>query len=125
MSGTAARPWLPTAAGREVNARKGLRGSGPGIRRLTAFRESVGVDKEDAVSMGKDPTALRQTLGFLAERYPIRTVSVFGPAARGGLRPDRDIDLPVEFKPQGAPSLWSDCQLRDNRSRVFERASAL
>ncbi|HKK04705.1 MAG TPA: hypothetical protein VKA50_02545 [Gammaproteobacteria bacterium] len=38
--------------------------------------------KDDAVSIGKDVTALRQTPGFVAERYPIRTVSVFGPGAR-------------------------------------------
>jgi len=75
-------PSAPHGRRPQVNARKGLRGSGPGIGRLTAFRESAGVGKDDAVSIGKDVTALRQTPGFVAERYPIRTVSVFGPGAR-------------------------------------------
>jgi hypothetical protein len=41
----------------------------------------------------------RERLAELCRRHGIRRLAVFGSAARGGLRPDSDLDLLVEFEP--------------------------
>ncbi|NIT62565.1 MAG: nucleotidyltransferase family protein [Gammaproteobacteria bacterium] len=84
-----------------------------------ASRESAGVNGDDAVVIGKDLTVSRKALNSLAERFHIRRLSIFGSAARGELRPDSDIDLLVEFEPEGAPSLWTQTELQDELSRLF------
>lgn len=84
-----------------------------------APQRRAGRNREDAVVIGKDLTVSRKALDSLVERFHIRRLSVFGSAARGELRPDSDIDLLVEFEPEGAPSLWTDSQLRDELSRLF------
>jgi predicted nucleotidyltransferase len=40
-----------------------------------------------------------EQLSALCERHGIRTLAVFGSAARGELRPGSDIDILVEFEP--------------------------
>jgi predicted nucleotidyltransferase len=84
-----------------------------------ASQETVGVNREDAVVIGKNLTVSRKALNSLVERFHIRRLSIFGSAARGELRPDSDIDLLVEFEPEGAPSLWSQTELQDGLSRLF------
>src|SRR5215472_5949968 len=44
-------------------------------------------------------------LAELCRRYQVRELSLFGSAARGEMRPDSDIDLPVEFLPGAEVSL--------------------
>ena len=44
-------------------------------------------------------------LADLRRRYQVRELSLFGSSARGEMRPDSEIDLPVEFLPNADASL--------------------
>jgi uncharacterized protein len=44
-------------------------------------------------------------LAALCGRYSVRRLSHFGSRARGGARPDSDVDLLVEFEPGARPTL--------------------
>lgn len=44
------------------------------------------------------PAILAQHREEIEERYGVRTLSVFGSAARGELTPDSDVDVFVEFE---------------------------
>jgi predicted nucleotidyltransferase len=39
------------------------------------------------------------SLADLCRKYRVQELSLFGPAARGGMRPDSDLDIIVEFDP--------------------------
>ena len=39
------------------------------------------------------------SLAAVCRRYGVKELSLFGSAARGGMRPESDIDLMVEFEP--------------------------
>ncbi len=39
-------------------------------------------------------------LAQICDRYSVRELAVFGSAARGDIRPDSDVDLLVDFKPE-------------------------
>jgi len=65
-------------------------------------------DNDDAVtaidiltSLGVSP----ETIADFCRRWHIREFAVFGSAARGELRPDSDVDVMVEFKPEARWSL--------------------
>lgn len=45
------------------------------------------------------------TLTRFCERHHIRRLALFGSQLKGTARPDSDIDLLVEFEPEGVPGL--------------------
>ncbi|AFL73998.1 putative nucleotidyltransferase [Thiocystis violascens DSM 198] len=45
------------------------------------------------------------TLADFCKRHRIRRLSLFGSHLKGAARPDRDLDLLVEFEPQQVPGL--------------------
>ena len=59
-------------------------------------------------------------LAAICRRYRIRELSVFGSAARGGMRPDSDIDILVEFEPGAHPGLGF-FQLEEQLSELLGR----
>jgi predicted nucleotidyltransferase len=46
-----------------------------------------------------------EALREICERHQIRELSIFGSAVRGEMRPDSDVDLPVESLPGAQISL--------------------
>ncbi len=74
---------------------------------------------EGGIEIAPGIRVARDDLMRLVEAYHIRKLGVFGSAARGGLRPDSDIDLLVEFEPGSAPSFWQDDRLQQAFSHLF------
>ncbi len=60
-------------------------------------------------------------LGNLCRRYSVRELSVFGSAAHGGMRPDSDIDLLVEFLPDAEVGLLEHAGLMLDLSELLGR----
>jgi hypothetical protein len=77
------------------------------------------MDARDPLNPGDDLTVPRDALRSLAERFHIERPALFGSAARGGLRPDSDVDLPGGFHPGHAPSLWTATVLEDGLARLI------
>lgn len=63
----------------------------------------------------------RRALAALCRRYGVRKLSVFGPAARGELRPDSGVDLLVEFRPASKTTLWGLVDMEQKLSTLFGR----
>lgn len=61
----------------------------------------------------------REELSLLLAKYHVRTLSVFGSAARGELTEGSDIDLLVEFEPNKSPSLGGLVDLSDKLSALM------
>jgi predicted nucleotidyltransferase len=68
-------------------------------------------------TMDVDQTQLRD----LCRRYSVRELAVFGSAARGEMRPDRDIDLLVEFLPEAEIGLLEHSGLMLDLSELLGR----
>jgi predicted nucleotidyltransferase len=60
-------------------------------------------------------------LAELCRRYSVGKLSFFGSAARGDMRPDSDIDLLVEFLPDGEIDLVDYAGLMLELSRLLGR----
>ena len=56
----------------------------------------------------------------ICRKYSVKELSVFGSAARGGMRPDSDLDLLVEFLPDARIG-WQFFDLEEELGRVFAR----
>ena len=50
-------------------------------------------------------------LAALCRRYGIRRLSLFGSTLKGTNRQDSDVDLLVEFQPEGRPSLFTMAEI--------------
>jgi predicted nucleotidyltransferase len=61
----------------------------------------------------------RRLLSGICRKYGVRTMSLFGPASRGELRPDSEVDLLVEFKPGHGTTLWDLTDLQGELSPAF------
>lgn len=61
----------------------------------------------------------RGRLAALCRKYQIQKLSLFGSAARNELTPDSDVDLLVEFPPQGDVSLLDIPALQEELSALF------
>jgi uncharacterized protein len=57
----------------------------------------------------------------ICRRYSVKELAVFGSAATGGMRPDSDIDLLVEFLPEAGADLVDHAGLMLDLSRLFGR----
>src|SRR2546428_9675507 len=47
-----------------------------------------------------------ETIADFCRRWKVKELSLFGSAARGEMRPDSDVDVMVEFEPNGLPRGW-------------------
>jgi predicted nucleotidyltransferase len=61
----------------------------------------------------------QRLLARICRRYGVKKMSLYGSAARGELRPDSDVDLLVEFRPEQGPSLWGMTEFQDDLAPVF------
>lgn len=87
------------------------------------FRTVAGTKPTAARDAPKPRTKLRIPLGSLAglcRRHGIRRLSLFGPAARGELRPESSIDLLAEFGPQTAPAAREYVAMEAEFCALFE-----
>jgi uncharacterized protein len=57
----------------------------------------------------------------ICRRYSVKELAVFGSAAAGGMRPDSDIDLLVEFLPEAGADLIDHAGLMLDLSRLLGR----
>ena len=48
----------------------------------------------------------RETIADFCRRWKVKEFALFGSAARGEMRPDSDVDVMVEFEPDGLPHGW-------------------
>lgn len=71
------------------------------------------------IRIGDDITIDRSVLQSLARSHHIRSMSLFGSAARGEATPQSDIDLLIEFESGQAPSLGTLVTLQDELSALF------
>ncbi|MEX0652898.1 MAG: nucleotidyltransferase family protein [Phycisphaeraceae bacterium] len=62
-----------------------------------------------------------QQLAAFAERWRVRSLSLFGSALRGDFRPDSDVDLLVEFHDDARPSLFDLFRMEDELAGMFGR----
>ncbi len=67
----------------------------------------------------------REKLVEFCKRNHIRRLSVFGSALHGPLRPDRDIDLLVEFEPGHTPGLFSIVRMEMEFTEALGRKADL
>ena len=58
-------------------------------------------------------------LAALCRRWKIRRLSLFGSVLREDFGPDSDIDVLVEFEPDGIPTLFTLEDLRGELSQLF------
>ena len=87
------------------------------------FRKFAGSRARAPRDIAKPRTKLRIPLGGLAglcRRHGIRRLSLFGPAARGELRPESNIDLLAEFGPQTAPAAREYVAMEAEFCALFE-----
>jgi uncharacterized protein len=61
----------------------------------------------------------KRAISALCKRYGVRKMSLFGSAARGELRPDSDVDLLVEFKPDSRTSSFDLVDMQAELSSIF------
>lgn len=74
-----------------------------------------------AAPAGSLPPMPKRRLAGLCRRYGVRSLSIFGSAARGELRPDSDVDLLVEFRPSSRTSLFDLARMQEELSPLFGR----
>jgi uncharacterized protein len=60
-----------------------------------------------------------RALAELCQRHGIRKLSLFGSTLKGTDRPDSDIDLLVEFKPEALPTLFDMAQIEIELSELL------
>lgn len=63
----------------------------------------------------------REKVADLCRRYGVRSLAVFGSAARGEVRPDSDVDLLVEFAPDVQIGLFEFQDIQDQLAAIFGR----
>ena len=57
----------------------------------------------------------------VCRRYGVHELLVFGSAAKGGLRPDSDIDLLVEFEPHASVGYFDLFAMEEELTRLLGR----
>ena len=61
----------------------------------------------------------RGRLAALCRKYRVKKLSVFGSAARNAMTPESDVDLLVEFEPDGKTSLFDLPAMQEELSALF------
>ena len=62
----------------------------------------------------------KKEIAALCRKYGVKKLSVFGSAARGGMNPESDVDLMLEFDPASKTSLWDYPAMQDDFSALFD-----
>ncbi len=62
-----------------------------------------------------------EEIAALCRKYRVRELSIFGSALRDDFRPDSDIDLLVEFEPDGAIGFIGFLSLQEDLSSLLQR----
>ncbi len=62
----------------------------------------------------------QERLAEFCRRHHIRKLSLFGSALRSDVRPDSDVDVPVEFDPEHIPGL-EFFAMQDELTAIFGR----
>lgn len=65
------------------------------------------------------PEVPGRALAAICRKYGVKKMSLFGSAARNELRPDSDVDLLVEFKPQARTTLFDLVDMQEELARIF------
>ena len=74
------------------------------------------------VQLGESKLELpMEYLREFCQRHHIRKLALFGSAQRGELRPDSDIDLLVEFKPESIPGLYRLADMEFELEEILAR----
>lgn len=60
-----------------------------------------------------------QTIKLFCESHRIRSLALFGSQAKGTARTDSDVDLLVDFEPDGVPGLLGMAALEDELSALM------
>lgn len=84
--------------------------------------QSPVADYEVAIDPKPASTTLRipkRAIGDMCRRYGVSKMSLFGSAARGEMRPDSDVDLMVEFKPDSRTSSFDLVDMQAELSSLF------
>jgi predicted nucleotidyltransferase len=58
-------------------------------------------------------------LAALCRRWKIRRLSLFGSVLRDDFGPESDVDVLLEFEPDGVPTLFTFEDLREELSQLF------
>jgi len=61
-----------------------------------------------------------EKIAAICQRYGVSEMAVFGSAARGDMRPDSDVDIVVEFRPDAHPG-WSFFRMEEELSELLGR----
>jgi hypothetical protein len=64
---------------------------------------------------------LADQIAEICRRYQVSELSVFGSAARGDIRPDSDIDLLVDFKPDARIGLFKFAAMENELAVLLGR----
>ena len=72
--------------------------------------------------MQLQPDQQRQ-LEAVCRRFGVQRLRLFGSQARGDARPDSDVDVLVEFRPEQRVTLFDLSDMRDALSEVFQGRS--
>ena len=73
---------------------------------------------------GKPPDPMRvprQRLADWAEEHGVRSLAIFGSAARRQLRPDSDVDLVMELRPDAQVGLLRHARMAAELEQIFGR----
>lgn len=85
------------------------------------LRETVQSFVEKVLSIPGVRAGLTADLAAFCSRHRIRSLRVFGSAARGELTPESDIDILVEFDPGVDPGLFELGGVQQDLTDLFER----
>jgi predicted nucleotidyltransferase len=62
-----------------------------------------------------------EKIADICRRYGVQEMAIFGSAARGDMRPDSDVDVLVEFFPDGKYGLGEYEALEHELAAIFDR----
>jgi uncharacterized protein len=100
-----------------------LRATRPGghyrIRRIDV--ERLVATRSGAVARPDPLDVSPQRLAEWAERRRVRSLALFGSAARRELRPESDVDLVMELRPDARVGLFEHVQMADELEEIFHR----
>ena len=63
----------------------------------------------------------REKISEFCRRHHIRKLSLFGSVLRDDFGPDSDVDVLVEFEPDGTPGMFGLVAMQDELTEMFRR----
>jgi excisionase family DNA binding protein len=90
--------------------------------RVTSKGKAGRPRKGDGTSASAHPRDVdRARLGLIAGRYGIRSVALFGSAARNEWQADSDVDIIIDLEPAAPVTLFDHARIADDLSALFRR----